>query len=59
MKNRRVAGIFLAFLFASFAFSQSKTTGAPSGVIANAANGTGRPTAHVDPFTQGERTTTP
>src|SRR6202049_4919707 len=36
MKNRPVAGIFLAFLFVSFAFSQSKTTGALSGVITDA-----------------------
>jgi hypothetical protein len=33
VKNRRVAGIFWAFLFASFAFSQSKTTDALSGAI--------------------------
>lgn len=33
MKNRRVAGIFWAFLFASFAFSQSKKTGELRGIV--------------------------
>jgi hypothetical protein len=33
VKNRRVAGIFWAFLFASFAFSQSKKTGELRGIV--------------------------